>query len=160
MVNFVGFVLPAPNLVEQKILEFLKELLERTEGMGALELASFIFFNNLQSSLLGILLGFVFGIFPFLSSLFNGYVLGFVAQLSVKEKGALILWRLIPHGIFELPAVFISFGLGIKFGTFIFKKKKVECFWNYLWNSLRIFILIIVPLLIVAAIIEGILVFV
>jgi len=42
--------------------------------------------------------------------------------LSVGIEGYGILWRLVPHGIFELPAVFISLGLGIKLGTFIFRE--------------------------------------
>jgi len=65
------------------------------------------------------------------------------------------MWRLVPHGIFELPAIFISLGIGLKFGTFIFQKNKSESFRRYLWNSLQLFVLIIMPLLIAAAIIEG-----
>ena len=34
------------------------------------------------------------------------------------------LFRLLPHGIFELPAIFISLGLGLRFGMFIFQKEK------------------------------------
>ena len=55
---------------------------------------------------------------------FNGYVLGFVAELAVKSPknplGILILWKLVPHGIFELPAILISIGLGIKLGLYPF----------------------------------------
>jgi len=44
----------------------------------------------------------------------------------VQTDGFLSLWRLLPHGIFELPAVFISLGMGLKIGMFIFQKKKLE----------------------------------
>jgi len=67
----------------------------------------------------------------------------------------LTLWKLFPHGIFELPAVFISLALGMKLGTFIFQKKKMNSFKDYLWNSFRIFIFVVIPLLVIAAFIEG-----
>jgi len=84
----------------------------------------------------------------------NGYLLGFVAMLSAKSQGIFILWRILPHGIFELPAIFISLGIGLRLGTYAFQKKKVS-FKNWIFSSLRVFILIVLPLLIVAAIIEG-----
>ena len=154
----VGFFVPAPEILEKIIMDFLLELLEATEGMNSAELIRYILFNNFKTSFFGVVFGLALGIFPFLASLSNGYILGFVARLSVNEKGFWILWRLVPHGIFELPAIFISFGLGIKLGTFVFKKDRAKHFYSYLANALRVFILIVVPLLIIAAIIEGLLI--
>ena len=151
----VGFFVPAPQFLIDKILEFMKELLSKTEGMGGFELMRFIFLNNVQSSFLSIVLGFFLGIFPMLATITNGYLLGIVSLMVVNSDGVLSLWRLLPHGIFELPAIFVSFGLGIKFGTFIFEKKKKKKFKEYFWNSLRVFLTIVFPLLIIAAIIEG-----
>ena len=95
-----------------------------------------------------------------LFAILNGYLVGFVASMAVGSGGVIVLWRILPHGIFELPAVFISLGLGLKFGTFIFQKKILESFRRFLWNSLRVFLLIVLPLLIIAAIIEGCLIFI
>ena len=89
----------------------------------------------------------------------NGYILGFVSSMSVESAGVASLGKIIPHGIFELPAIFISLGLGLKFGTFAFQKNKAKSFKNYLINSLRVFLLIVIPLLIIAGIIEGTLIF-
>jgi len=154
----IGFFLPVPTYIEEQILEYIRELMEMTQGMSTGELTRFIFFNNLQSSFFGMMLGAFFGFFSILFSIFNGYVLGFVGAMSVQEEGALVLWRLLPHGIFELPAIFISLGLGLKFGTFILQKERVKYFKEYFWNSLRVFIFIVIPLLIIAAIIEGVLI--
>ena len=85
----------------------------------------------------------------------NGFILGFVSKLSVAEIGLFSLWKLLPHGIFELPAIFISFASGVKLGSFIFHKKKIEALENFLKNTLRIFILVVVPLLFLAALIES-----
>jgi len=118
----------------------------------------FIILNNAKSSFLGVFFGFIYGLFPLIITLVNGYILGVVSQMSVGQGGFVVLWQLLPHGIFELPAIFISLGLGLKFGTFIFQKDKSKSFKNYLINSLKVFFLIVLPLLIVAGIIEGILI--
>ncbi len=145
--------------LEEKIMNFIKNLIEQTKGLSQFELIVYIFKNNVLASFTGMILGIFFGIFSIILVIFNGYLLGFVALISVKNEGILILWRLFPHGIFELPAVLISLGLGLKLSTFIFKEEKVKMFKDYLINSLRVFLFIIIPLLIIAAIIEGILIF-
>lgn len=155
---FIGFFVPVPEIISEKILEYIKQLLEETEGFGFFQMFGFIFLNNFESSFIGMVLGIVFGIFPVISAIGNGYVLGFVSFYGVSEKGILILWRLIPHGIFELAAVFISLGMGLNLGKTFFKKKKYEFFSRNFKESLRVFLLVVVPLLFVAAIIESLLI--
>ena len=157
--SLIGFFIPAPDSLTEQILKFIKELLEKTQGMSQGALIKFIFLNNLQSSFYGVIFGFFLGIFPIIAAIANGYLLGFVSSMSVENAGGSVLLKLLPHGIFELPAIFISLGLGLKFGTFIFQKKRMDSFKEYLWNSLRIFLFIVIPLLIIAGIIEGSLIF-
>lgn len=149
-----GFLVPAPEYISEQILLFIEELLSETEGLSQLQLIQFIFFNNLQSSFFGMVLGVFFGIFPILAAVVNGYLLGFVSILSVNGGGFSTLLSLLPHGIFEFPAIFLSFGLGLRLGASIFKKNSDE-FKKNLKNSLKVFLLIIVPLLVIAGIIEG-----
>ncbi len=151
----IGFFIPAPEFLYNKIMDFIEDLLKQTQGMSQLELIKFITLNNIESTFKGIFFGILLGIPPVISAIANGYLLGFVSLMSVNQDGFLILWRILPHGIFELPAVFISLGLGLKLGTFIFQKNKIGSFKNYLINSLKVFLLIIIPLLIIAGIIEG-----
>lgn len=153
--GILGYFIQLPDAISEQLLRSIQELVERTQGLSQTELISFIFFNNLQASFLGILLGIFLGIFPLIATVFNGFLVGFVGKIAVSEGGVIVLWRLLPHGIFELPAIFISFGLGLKSGTFLFRKNKMESFKEYFWNSLRVFIFVVVPLLIIAAIIEG-----
>lgn len=154
-----GYFITPPAFLSEYILKFIRELVEETKGLSAFELIKFIFLNNLQSSFLGIIFGVLLGFFPLLFAVANGYILGFVASITVKEAGVLTLWRIFPHGIFELPAIFISLGLGLKFGTFVFQKDSTKSFRNYFWNSIRVFLTVVIPLLIIAAIIEGLLIF-
>ncbi|MCL5018639.1 MAG: stage II sporulation protein M [Candidatus Pacearchaeota archaeon] len=151
----VGFVIPPPEFIYNEIMKFVEELFETTKDMSMSQLIGFIISNNTKSTFFGILLGMFFGIFPIISAISNGYLLGFVSALSVQNAGFSVLWKLLPHGIFELPAVFISLGLGLKLGTFIFKKEKMKHLKEYTINSFKVFFLVIVPLLIIAGIIEG-----
>ena len=151
----MGYFIPVPKSLYDVIIPFIKNLIEQTQGMSQAQLIQFIIENNVKSTFIGILSGIVLGVFPAISAISNGYMLGFVSLVSVKAGWFLTLWKLFPHGIFELPAVFISLGLGIKMGTFIFQKKKIKSFVDYFIKSLKVFLLIIIPLLIIAGIIEG-----
>ena|SRR3972149_4548132 len=160
LVSFlVGFFVPAPEKITELIRSFVEKLLKETEGMSQFELMRFIFLNNLKSSFSGIVFGAFLGIFPIVSTMLNGYLVGFVSMVSAKSGGIFVLWKLLPHGIFELPAVFISLGMGLKFGTFAFQKDKSGSFISYFFNSLKVFLLIVMPLLIIAAAIEGSLIY-
>jgi stage II sporulation protein M len=155
----IGFVVPIPSELQGIILEYISNLLEQTQEMSFLELIVFIFLNNLKSAFFGMIFGMFFGIFPVIATLINGYFLGYVSCISVKTQGALSLLNLLPHGIFELTAIFIALGLGLKFGTAIFRKNSDKSFTNFFINSMKVFIFVVLPLLIIAAIIEGCLIF-
>lgn len=152
----VGYFFPI--FFQDFIRNYLKELVEKTQGYSALEMILFIFKNNFQSSLMVLILGIVAGIFPIISGLFNGYLIGFVIAKAAEVSGLSVALNLLPHGIFEIPAIILSMGMGIKMASFLFaKKKKIQFFYD-LENSLRVFVLIVLPLLIIAALIEGILI--
>lgn len=136
----------------------LRKIVERTEGLSTFSLIIFIFLNNLQSALLGMLLGVLIGIPSVINSLINGVVIGYVLRKVYAVSGFSEFWRLLPHGIFELPAIFISLGLGLRFGMFAFKKDAKKEFVNRFFGVARTFVLIVLPLLLIAAIIEGLLI--
>ncbi|MBU1103593.1 MAG: stage II sporulation protein M [Nanoarchaeota archaeon] len=140
--------------------KLLAELIAKTQDLNTAEMVFFILQNNLQSSFFAILLGVFLGLFPLFAAISNGVVLGYVLSKTYEVAGFLSWWRLLPHGIFELPAIFISIGLGIKFGFTIFLNKKIRIkeFKRRFYNSLNTFLMLIIPLLIIAAIIEGLLI--
>lgn len=154
--TLIGFIFPV--LFEEQILGFLEDLILETEGKGVLEMIIFLFLNNIQSAFFGMIFGVFIGIFSIFNAIVNGYVLGFVANKVVAVEGIFVLWRILPHGIFELPALFLSLGLGLKMGSFVFQKRAWRSLKEYFIKSLLTFLLVIVPLLIIAAIIEGILI--
>jgi len=155
---FVGFLFPENfSFFEQ----FLRELADKVNDLSLLGLMWFILQNNVTSAFTAIIFGIFLGVFPVINALLNGAVLGYVFSKASAVGGFSVILLLLPHGIFELPAVFIALGLGIRLGMFIFapRGKKGKEFRDRLWGSLKVFFTIVLPLLIIAAIIEGLLIF-
>jgi len=154
----IGLIIPIPEEIAFKIIEALKELLKQIKGKNTFQIIKFILFNNTKTSLFGLITGIFLGIIPILLTITNGYLLGFVSLISIQNGGILSLWKILPHGIFELPAIFISLGMGLRIGATIFQENIKENLTKNIKESLKTFILIIIPLLITAAIIEGFLI--
>lgn len=158
-ISLFGFFFP--YFFKEQIIKLITELLEKTKDLGPLELISFIIANNIKSAFFGMIFGAFFGVVSLGVAVVNGYVLGFVIKETVNLEGFSVLFRLVPHGIFELPAVIISLALGLKLGMFLFiykGKNKSKEFLIWLKDSVRVFVFVIIPLLVIAGIIEGILI--
>ncbi|MBS3083677.1 stage II sporulation protein M [Candidatus Pacearchaeota archaeon] len=155
--SIFGYVYSARLGFFDKLIE---EIVKSTRDLDYLEMIWFIFSNNVTSSLSALFLGAFFGIFPLFNALFNGSILGYVYSKASSIAGYLVIWQLIPHGIFELPAIFISLGLGIHLGfSFFASKDKINTFRFRFKESFKVFLVIVVPLLALAAIIESSLIF-
>jgi len=153
-----ALILPIPGAIDEQIKVILKELVEKTRGLGTFEMIVFLFKNNIYASFIGLFLGIILGIVPFITAVSNGYILGYVLKIVIADSGLSTLWRILPHGIFELPALVISLGLGLKLGTVIFSKNILKEFSKRLIISIKAFFILIAPLLIIAAVIEGVLI--
>ncbi|MEA3248205.1 MAG: stage II sporulation protein M [Nanoarchaeota archaeon] len=150
----IGFAFPI--FFREEIFNFIVEMTEMIEGRTILELIGIIFFNNLRASFFAMIFGIGFGVFPLIVGIVNGYLLGFVAREAVVRGGISVMWQLFPHGIFELPAILFSMGIGFKIGTDLLRKD-INLKYNFR-EGLRFFAFVIFPLLLVAGIIEGILI--
>jgi stage II sporulation protein M len=154
----IGAFISAPSYIVDAIKEFIKKLLEATAGLNIYEMIAYIFWNNLVASFFGLFLGAIICIPSIIICVVNGYVLGYVAKATILSSSIFSLWRIFPHGIFELPAVFISLGLGIKLGMSLFFWNADKEFLRRFFLSIKVFFFIVLPLLVVAAIIEGVLI--
>lgn len=155
--GFLGFFYRSELTFLNKVIA---EIVIKTQGLNSIEMIFFILQNNLQSSFLAVILGIAFGIIPIINSIFNGTIIGYVLGLAYDIGRISEWWRLLPHGIFELPAMFISISLGMKLGFSIFLSKKLRAkeFKRRFYNAMNVFLMIVIPLLIIAAIIEGLLI--
>lgn len=143
----VGAVRPQ---IGDTLVAMFREFARGLHGQSAPELMLAIFFKNASTSAMSILLGGILGLVPALSATGNGVLLGIVAHQHPEG-----LWRILPHGVFELPAVFIAWGFGIWIGLWPFQRNRLATLGERLRRAAHVFIAIVVPLLIVAAIIEG-----
>lgn len=157
----IGFAFPI--FFRTEIFELIRTLMLELEGKSVIELVGFIFLNNLKASFMAMVLGIFLGVFPIVICVVNGYLLGFVAREAVMMDGILTMWRVLPHGIFELPAIIFSIGMGLRFGMSVIGGRwsvgKDKGSVGYVFREgLRFFVFIVFPLLIVAGIIEGLLI--
>jgi uncharacterized membrane protein SpoIIM required for sporulation len=121
-------------------------------------LIAIIFLKNVLAAVLSVLTGPLLGILPFFAAIVNGVLIGVVFSYMAQTKSAgmtSMVLSLIPHGLFELPAMCMAWGLGIWQGIWFFEKNKTGTLGERRKKALRVLLLIIVPLLLVAAIIEG-----
>ena len=117
-----------------------------------------LFGNNLRAMVLSTLYGFIpFLYLPALSMGVNAILLGMVAS-SVNGQWLLLAAGILPHGIFELPALCLSLAAGLclcqNINRYIRKNEK-GLMKPLLLNILRVTGLVVIPLLVVAAIMES-----
>ncbi len=155
---FVGFIFY--EQLSPFILPILARILEQSRDLGTLEMIFHILQNNFFVAFSVAVLGIVFGIAPLFVTIGNGILIGYVLARVYILSGLASWLELLPHGIFELPAVLFSLGLGLKLGFSFFqgqgnvKKLLTQRF----YQTMNVFLMIIIPLLIIAAFIEGILI--
>ncbi len=140
-------------------LEWLQQLSEGIEDFTELYpswlifMAFFIviFLNNAFTCLLNIVAGPLIGIFPLFSAVVNGGLLGWLAH----EQGLIVLLAVVPHGMFELPAYFLSVAIGLRLAREAVKPKGERQLRLRLSEGLRAYLHLIIPLLLFAALIES-----
>jgi stage II sporulation protein M len=127
-------------------------------GMPHWQLAAAIFLNNSVKTLIALLLGAVFGVVPVIFLFANGAALGVVFSLSIRARG---LWSslasIAPHGVIELPAVFLGMSIGLMLGAQTLARIRRRCatpIRTEIGLALRYFCTVIAPLLLLAALIE------
>ena len=116
-----------------------------------------LFTNNLRAMLLGVLYGFIpFLYLPALALGVNAAILGMLASL-IDGQWLLLAAGILPHGIFELPALFLSLTAGLclckNINVYIRKNEK-GVMKPLLLNILRVVVLLVLPLLVIAAVME------
>ena len=144
--------------VAAQLQELLQQFAQKFRGLPKLQLAVAIFFNNSLKTLLAILLGPLLGIAPVIFLVVNGAILGAVVPVAVESRG---LWAsvmtIVPHGIFELPAIFLGTSIGMRLGTHVWRRlagKAETTLFAEFRHGLRIYFSVILPLLLLAAAIE------
>jgi len=141
----------------EELLGFVSLLMETEPFISAL----LIFMNNFISMAQMLILGVVAGISPLFTLGVNGALIGVMLSVTVQEGVPLlpiVLYGILPHGIFELSAFFLCGAIGLKFGYHCIAsplpgKNRMQSF-RYIWKEAISIIPIVVGLLLAAAFIE------
>lgn len=142
----------------------LNQVIDRFQGIMDEGGVSYplLLLNNVRAGAIGLALGLIpFLFLPLLAIAANSAIVGLV--LAYGAAGTAPLWKVVvfgilPHGIFELTAVFLCYGMGLvlcwSLTKIIIGRGRSIRFKALLANCLRVFLIFVLPLLAVAAAIE------
>ena len=155
IVGYLGFL----NELFNAALQYIQQLSENVKGfsdsyspwVSFLLFFFVIFLNNAFTCFIDILTGPLVGIVPLFSAFVNGGIVGWFVQ----KEGAIVLIAIIPHGVFEIPAFLISAAIGLRLGREVFRSRDERDLGGEMKRGLWVFLTLIFPLLVIAAIIES-----
>jgi stage II sporulation protein M len=157
----LGLGLRSPVMTFDSLLEEiagLGDLAASLDSLPPIGIFGLIFIRNISVLLISIAFSPFFCLVPSLALLVNGWVIGLVSVAVLQEKSlGYLLAGLLPHGILELPALFMGEAVAFSFGTAVvlafFRKEKREMLIPGLKKDLR-YLGIAFALLLAAAVIE------
>jgi len=117
----------------------------------------FIFLKNVITLLFSFIFSPILALIPVVTLVLNGWLLGLVSTMVMEQQSlGYVLAGILPHGVIELPALFIGEAAALSFGVMaviaLFKKEKRGLFLPSLRQNLRYLGLALVLMLPAAAI--------
>ena len=145
------------NLLSEDIAAF-EELAELLASLPRLSVLAIIFIKNVSALLISFAFSPILCLAPVMALTVNGWLLGLVTTMVVQEKSlGYLLAGVLPHGIFELPALIIGEAVALSFGTAVmlamFRKGRRNLLLPNLIQNLK-YLAVVLALLLPAAIIE------
>lgn len=154
-----------PGLASKAFARLAEILAQRiSPDATGFELFLQILLNNLRAGTLFLLLGFVpFLFIPAFGICINGIQIGLVSSVTIIEGKSLfkvLIFGILPHGIFEIPAILLANTLGLYISIQILKKimdfdKEKIPFLETVKKTAAAWAVVVIPLIIVGALIEA-----
>lgn len=140
-------------------LELLEEVmggLPDLAGFDLVQIFFFIVFNNVTKSFFWMVLGVLGGLPPMFFAVLNGFFIGhFSYNVALDYSLGFIAAALIPHGVIEIPTILLSSAAGMGLGyAFINRLRGQGSLRAEFGKALLLYITKIMPLLILAAVLE------
>ncbi len=160
-----SFTVPAANPADEQVVngqfDQLLGMFDFIMDAHPVISALLIFMNNFLSMAQMLLLGVIAGISPLVTLAINGALVGVILSLTADQgisQISVIVFGILPHGIFELFAFFLCGALGLKFGYHCVASPlpgmtRLQSF-RYIWKEAISVLPLIVLLLLLAAFIE------
>ncbi len=147
----------APSRYQAQIAKALLSHFSPLETHTHLQLFIKIFLNNYLSTLLALLIGLAFGLGPVLFLVVNGFAMGILISFASAKVGLYkIGLAIVPHGIFEVPALLIASSYGLWWGVKNYRRIRYrDCFREHFALPMKRFLHVVVPLLLIGAFVEA-----
>jgi stage II sporulation protein M len=158
---FLGGI-SAPPPVTQQVTEALQAVGEQYRDMSGGTLFFYILLHNVTASLLLLASGLLYGVVPVLAAGSNGFVLGVLYREAAATLGyAKAALKVVPHGIFEIPALLFTASYGLWLGIMAIRRARgrdeapLRVHVNHAFER---YFAVVFPLLVMAAAIETFLI--
>ena len=159
--GLVAMLYPYPELILPENIDF-----NRLKGMSWGFLPPLqthaIFFHNLRALTLSSLLSIItLGVMPSLVAILNMGLVGFIgAEIAILGQNPLLFAAFIlPHGIFEIPAAFLTVAAALRIGAIPVspgvKGKFRESLLMAIADWVKVLLFVAIPLLLIAAFVEA-----
>jgi len=146
-----------PQIGEDLMKLFAKEIAGQITGKETPEIFVRLFLNNFEACILLFLGGASFGILTIFILSLNGILIGSIMEIVHEDHSvAFVAAAILPHGIFEIPAIILSGSLGILLAQSLIAE------WYQGGDAAEetrqfagLFVKFVVPLVIIAAFVEA-----
>ena len=143
----------------EKVFQEVERFLGGIARLPAWGMVAVIFANNLVKAAAALFGGIVAGIGTVYFLFVNGFILGALwYDLASEYPYALVAGSIAPHGIFELFAIFVAGGGGLRLGraavSRIVRRSRAQSLRQEIQQAARIFLFFIAPFLLIAAAVE------
>jgi stage II sporulation protein M len=158
---FLGGI-SAPPPVRQQVTDALQVVGEQYRDLAGGTLFFYILLHNVMASLLLLASGFLYGVIPVLAVGSNGFVLGVLCGQEAAAVGySKAAMKVVPHGIFEIPALLFTASYGLWLGILAIRRirgKEDAPLRVTVNHAFERYFAVVFPLLVMAAAIETFLI--
>lgn len=109
-----------PELIQQAVTQLEEQLRRLGQDIYQSQFSQgvwILFLHNLRALGVISILGLLLGIYPAFAMLLNGLIIGVVGVMSLQTTTIMgFLSGIVPHGIFEIPALLLGASLGLRLG--------------------------------------------
>ncbi|HUL62794.1 MAG TPA: stage II sporulation protein M [Methanocella sp.] len=151
----VALVLPRQT---HDIIELISGEFSGFQDQGSLELMVRLFLHNAVICGVMVVLGLAFGLITLLIVADNGLIIGLIGTYTAGREGLLLtLAAIMPHGVFELPAMALSAAIGLRLGYCVLRSlfRRPADVPGEMRDAALIFVAWVLPFLLIAAFIES-----
>ena len=148
----------APSSTRQQMTEAFQVVVDNYRGLTGGKLFFTILLHNVVATIFLLISGVIVGIIPTFAIGTNGFVLGVVYRQTAEAMGySKAALKVLPHGVFELPALLIAASYGLWLGVMAIRRMRVKestLLRFHIEHAFRRYLTVVFPLLVVAAGIE------